>query len=58
MNSQASELKVKLLPEYKAAYGVTEKLKADDQMEWVQLMNTIAHQIDEIILSDIINMKD
>lgn len=55
---QTNELKDKLLPEYKAAYGVTEQLKADNQMEWVRLMNTIAHQIDEVILSDIINMKD
>ena len=35
-------IKDKLLPEYKAAYGVTEQLKADNQIEWVQLMNTIA----------------
>ena len=52
---QANKLKDKLLPKYKAAYGATEQLKADNQMEWVRLMNTIAHQIDEIILSDIID---
>ena len=58
IDHQANELKAKLLPKYKAAYGVTEQLKEDNQIEWVWLMNTIAHQIDEVILSDIIHMKD
>ena len=49
---QANELMDKLLPKYKAAYGATEQLKADNQMEWVRLMNTIVHQIDEVIIQD------
>ena len=33
---------------------VTEQLKAENQMKWVQLMNTISHQIDEIILNKVV----
>ena len=51
---QANELKEKLLPKYKEKYGIAEQLKSENQMEWVQCMNTIVHQIDEIILTDIV----
>ena len=51
---QAYELKETLFPKYKERYGVTEQLKSENQMKWVQIMNTIAHQIDEIILTDIV----
>ena len=54
IDEQACELKETLLTQYKAQNGVTEQLKADNQMEWVRLMNTIAHQIDEVVLSEII----
>lgn len=54
IDRQANELKNNLLPKYKELYGVTEQLKAENQMEWVQRMNTIAHQIDEMILTDIV----
>ena len=32
--------------------GVTEQLKAIDQMAWVQKMNSIKHQAEEVILSE------
>ena len=34
--------------------GVTEQLKAADQMLWVQKMNSIRNRIEEIILSELI----
>ena len=34
--------------------GVTEKLKATDQMKWVGLMNNIRHCADEQVLQDFI----
>ena len=37
-----------------AAQGVTEKLKAENQMQWVGLMNNIQHSAEELILSDLI----
>ena len=34
--------------------GVTEKLKARDQMAWVQQINALKAQAEEIILSELI----
>ena len=34
--------------------GVTEKLKAQDQMEWVRLMNNIKASAEEIVLKNMI----
>jgi hypothetical protein len=36
------------------AEGVTEELKATDQMKWVGLMNNIRHSAEEAILSELI----
>lgn len=34
--------------------GVTERLKADDQMLWVRRMNNIRARAEEIVLNDMI----
>ncbi len=34
--------------------GVTERLKAEHQMEWVARMNNIRHRADEIVLNELI----
>ena len=34
--------------------NVTEELKANSQMEWVQKMNSIKNRAEEIILSELI----
>ena len=34
--------------------GVTEKLKAQDQMEWVRLMNNIKASAEEIVLKNLV----
>ena len=43
-----------LIPQMKVSEGVTEELKANDQMEWVRRMNSIHHQIEEMLLSELI----
>ncbi len=43
-----------LLPEMLKAAGVTEELKARDQMAWVGLMNNCIARAEEIILADLI----
>ena len=43
-----------LLPQYMRSAGVTEELKAADQMIWVGLMNTLKAQIEEIIQNELI----
>jgi len=34
--------------------GITEQLKANDQMKWVGLMNNIRHCAEEIVLNELI----
>ena len=38
----------------KVQEGVTEKLKADNQMEWVRRMNNIQNRAEEIVLSELV----
>ena len=38
--------------------GVTESLKAADQMEWVQRMNSIRNRAEEIVLSELIYTEE
>ncbi len=42
------------LPQMMKAAGVTEELKARDQMAWVGLMNNCKARVEEIILSELI----
>lgn len=43
-----------LMPQLMKAAGVTEELKAADQMKWVGLANNCRAQAEEIVLSEII----
>ena len=43
-----------LIPAMTEQEGVTEELKATDQMEWVRRMNNIKNRAEEIILQEII----
>lgn len=43
-----------LMPQLMQAAGVTEELKAADQMKWVGLMNTLKAQVEEIIRDELI----
>ena len=43
-----------MVPQMAKAEGVTEELKATDQMKWVGLMNNIRHSAEEVILSELI----
>ena len=43
-----------LIPQMQAAEGVTEELKATDQLEWVRRMNDIRHQVEETLLEELI----
>jgi len=54
INRQAEEMYSLLAKQIAAREGVTEQLKAKDQMLWVQKMNNIRNQITEIINNDII----
>ena len=43
-----------LMPQLMKAAGVTEELKAADQMKWVGLANALKAQAEEIILDELI----
>ena len=43
-----------LMPQLMKAAGVTEELKADDQMKWVGLANNCKVQAEEIICAELI----
>ena len=44
----------RIVEQMKKAGGVTEQLKAADQMEWVGRMNSIRSRAEEIVFSDLI----
>lgn len=51
---QAQELEQRLISQLVQQEGVTERLKAERQMEWVARMNNIRHRADEIVLNELI----
>ena len=50
----ANERLERMLPEMAAKAGATERLKAEDPMKWVGLMNTLKDQAEEVILKELI----
>lgn len=50
----AEEMFDRLVEQMKKAEGVTEHLKAENQMEWVGRMNSIRSRAEEIVLNDLI----
>ena len=54
LNRQAQEMFTLLTEQYAAAEGVTEQLKAENQLEWVRQMNSIRDRVTEIIHRDLI----
>ena len=43
-----------IVPQLAKQYGVTEQLKADNQMEWVRQMNACKAQAEEIVKAELI----
>ena len=54
IDKRASEMMNLLVSQMKQTEGVTEKLKASDQMEWVRRMNSIQLRAEEAVMSDLI----
>lgn len=54
VNEQADEMNYQLIGEIAKREGVTEKLKAEDQMAWVGAMNSIRDRVREIVLKEVI----
>ena len=54
IDRSANEMFDLLIQQYAAREGVTEELKAQDQVEWVRRMNGIRERATEAILADLI----
>ena len=53
-NKQAEEMFFRLVKQLAECEGVTEILKADNQMEWVGQMNNIRQRVTEIVNTELI----
>ena len=54
IEEQAQELFSRLVKEYAEQEGITEKLKATNQMKWGQKMNNIRECVIETVYSDVV----
>ena len=55
INEQAAEQMLLLTRQMAEREGVTEQLKSDDELTWVQTMNMIREQVEETIRKELIN---
>ncbi|MEF2837913.1 MAG: TnpV protein [Oscillospiraceae bacterium] len=58
LNEQAQERLSLMVEQMQQAEGVTEEMKAVDQMAWVGAMNSIRNRAEEIILREMIYGED
>ena len=58
LNEQAQERLLLSIEQMKMSEGVTEELKATNQMAWVSAMNSIRSRAEEIILRELIYEED
>ena len=54
LNEQAQERLDTIMEQIKEAKGVTEKLKAESQLEWLQKINSIRNRAEEIVKHEMI----
>ena len=55
IDRQAQEMFSLLVEQYTAAEGITEQLKADNQLAWVGRMNNIRERVEEVVLSELVH---
>ncbi len=54
VDEQATDMFFRLVKEYADSQGLTEQLKADKPLEWVQRMNNIRNAVEEVINTELI----
>ena len=54
VNEEAEELLFQTVKQIAKREGITEELKAKDQMEWVRCMNSIRNRAEEIVFQEVI----
>ena len=55
IDRSASDMFDSLVKQYAEREGITERLKAENQMEWIGRMNSIRTRVEEIILHELIH---
>ena len=55
VNKQAEDMFLRLVKQMAEREGITEQLKAENQMEWVRRMNNIRSSVTEIINYEFVN---
>ena len=56
IQQQAEERMDVIVEQMARVQGVDERLKASDQMRWVQMMNSIRDSVEEIVENELINI--
>ena len=54
VDQQANDVLEQMVKRMAKAQGITEQLKADDQMEWVWQMNNVRNRAEEVILKEVV----
>ena len=54
IDKTCQERQDRMIEQIKDTEGVTEALKATDQMEWIRRMNSIHNRVEEILLDELI----
>ena len=54
IDHQSEDMLLRLVDEMAESEGITEQLKAENQIEWIQRMNNIRQQATEFVYSEII----
>lgn len=54
VDKSATEMFDRLVEQLKNRVCITEELKAADQLEWIQRMNTIRHEATEVVMKELI----
>ena len=54
MDEQAHEMMPSLMVELAKAQGIDERLKANDQMRWIQAMNNVRSSAEETVMRELI----
>ena len=54
VDAQAEAMFFQLVKQLAEQEGITEQLKAEDQMEWVRQMNSVRNRAEEVIYNEVI----
>lgn len=58
IDRQAEEMFFQLVKDYAQRQGITERLKTENQMEWVGRMNNCKAQAEEVIMAKLIMISE